>query len=331
MRDLKAPIDSSIVTLENDFLKASFSLYGASLISLIYKPLNRETVCGFTSVDDLKKQSFYLGAVVGRVANRIENGQFLLNNHRYSLPINNGHHHLHGGTVGFNQAHFRCVKNGPGLLFTHISPAMDQGYPGELKLEMKVQLNQNSLILEFDAESDQDTLSDPTLHTYFNLNENHSKSIRNHSIKVNAEVFYGLSETGCTIDAPLPVNEILPKLGTKIETVLTQNHPQLHRAKGLDHYFLKKDECSPLVLLRSEDLSLEIETDLPGCHIYSGNYLGPTSDLSADFLQENGAICFETHHIPNSINFSLKDAPILKAHTQQHSYTQYTFKGVEHD
>lgn len=329
MNEAPSLSESTLVYLENDYLKATFSCYGASLVSLIYKPLKRETVCGFTSDRDLKKQDFYLGAVVGRVANRIEEGHFTLNGVDYQLPINNGIHHLHGGTIGFNQALFECEKTSHSLVFKHHSPAFDQGYPGALDLHFSVSLNKASLQFEFDAISDSDTLSDPTLHTYFNLNADHAKSILNHHLEINSDVLYGLSDTGCTTHSQIEKTAVI---GTNslIQSMLSKSHPQLNQARGLDHYFVKKDCFIPLIRLRNEDLMLEVETSLPGCHIYSGNYLESRKDLEAPFLQKNGAICFETHHIPNSINFSLNDAPILKAHTHQKSQTIYRFKGV-HD
>ena len=97
-------------------------------------------------------------------------------------------------------------------------------------------------------------------------------------------------------------------------------------AKGIDHYYLKRDKTNQWLLsVHVEDLMLDVFTSHSGAHIYSGNYLESSSDLKADFLQENGGICFETHHIPNSINFDVPHAPILKANEVSRSLTCYKF------
>lgn len=326
---LNAPQFNHLYVIENNLLKATFSSLGASLVSLIYKPLSRETVCGFLSLDQLKKQTFYLGAVVGRVANRIDHGHFTLNQHTYELAQNNGVHHLHGGTHGFNEAIFEVEASALSLIFKHTSPHLDEGYPGTLQLSVKYLLVDEALSIEMQATSDQDTLSDPTLHTYFNLNANHAQTIRNHHLSLQAKSLYGLSESGCTENKRFDASDLGYKESVQIDEILKTSHPQLELAKGIDHYFIKQDpSIEHFATLSVEDLSLVVESTHPGAHIYSGNYLESSDDLKADFLQENGGICFETHHVPNSINFDLSLAPILKAHTQQTSKTLYRFKGV---
>lgn len=304
--------------------------YGAALVSLVYKPLARECVCGFLTLEEMRQQSFYLGALVGRVANRIDQGRFSLNGTTYQLPINNGPHHLHGGPQGFNQAYYEVFQEADGLIYRHVSPHLDQGYPGKLSLEVHYHLDGPSLVIDLKAVSDQDTLCDPTLHTYFNLNPSHKDRIQNHQLTLPCQIFYGLSESGCTENKRLPSAEIMASNPSKIDIILKGDHPQLKLAKGIDHYFLKTEVDKPLVArLSVSDLILSVESTHPGAHIYSGNYLESSKILHADFLQENGGICFETHHVPNSINFDPSLAPILKANASQTSQTVYRFERVQ--
>lgn len=327
---MKAP--SSLLYLENDLLKASFFEYGASLVSLIYKPLNRECVCGFTDLNAHKKQNFYLGNIIGRVANRIENGKYSLNNLDYELDINASPHHLHGGKQGLSFVDFKHYFENDSLVFETKDVARS-AYPGQLSLKIRYTLKQDILLLEFISTVDEDSLVDPTLHTYFNLNPKHSDSIRNHQLKVSSHSFYGVDQSGCTQSIKYDVEDIgfSTNKDTKLSKVLSSTHPQITSAKGLDHFFLRDPHKSHFIQLKVEDLSLSINTDLPGAHIYTGNYLEKTKELNADFLQENGGICFECHHVPNSINFDPTIAPILKANTSRINTIQYQFKEITNE
>lgn len=316
------------IKIENEWIEATISNYGAHLVSLIYKPLNRKCVCGFMDEQPLKKQTFYLGACVGRVANRIHKGQFQLNNTLFQLDINNGINHLHGGLNGFHQHYFNLTKvtNSKCIARLYDEESLTS-YPGDIHFEIEFSCVDESLCINMQAVSNKDTLFDPTLHSYFNLNKNHAKTIRNHFIQLNSDEFYGLDESGCTENKRIRVTELFnPSVETQIETILKQRHPQLIAAKGIDHYFLKRDKTNQWLLsVHVDDLMLEVFTSHSGAHIYSGNYLESSSDLKADFLQENGGICFETHHIPNSINFDVPHAPILKANEVSRSLTCYKF------
>lgn len=319
-----------IITLENDVLKVAFSNYGCTLQSLIYKPLDRETLLSFERLEDQLTQDFYLNTLVGRVANRIDHGKFTLEGIDYSLPINSHPHHLHGGPVGFNQKFFEVSIEKEVLIMKHLSPHLDQGYPGEVRVEARYHLEKASLVIEFITESDQVTLADLTQHTYFNLNENKSNTIRNHSLSLNSDRFRALNSSGCTDADYIYLNQTDFDFNQSInlQTAIHSSHPQIKMAKGLDHYYPKKDLSNPyFARLSIKDLSLQIDTDLPGAHIYSGNYLTSSDQLKAPFLQENGGICFETHHHPNSINYDQSLAPILRPHQRKRVTTRYQFTG----
>lgn len=324
----------SVFILENKFLKVKILDLGATILSILYKPLKRETVLGLESYEDILASSFYLGCTVGRTGNRIRNGKFTLNGTTYQLPLN-GRHHLHGGPDGFDKRRFHAEILDDELILTLISKDGDGGYPGTLDLQIVYALDGPSLIMTTSALSDQDTLFDTTQHTYFNLNPDHSRPIHNHTLKLNSHSLYEIDPDGCTgptvLDVRLtPFDFTSPKT---IEKAMDFNHPQIQRAKGIDHYFLKAEFMDPLIATMSvDDLSLKVTTTHPGAHIYSGNYLAPlTNGTTYPFLIENGGICFETQHVPNSINFDLNEAPILKANTLVTSTTTYTYQTGEPD
>lgn len=324
--------DVSLFVLENKFLKVSILDYGATITSIVYKPLKRETILGLKNFEDYLTQGFYLGALAGRVANRINQGKFTLNDHDYQLSMN-GPHHLHGGLQGFDKRHFQSEILDDELILTLISNDGDQGYPGTLDLQIIYALEGASLLMKTSAICDQDTLFDTTQHTYFNLNPNQSEPILNHSLTLNSECLYEVEEDGCTGAHVLNI-EKTPfdfRQPDFIQKAMDFNNVQINRVKGIDHYFMKKEFTDPVFCLLSvSDLSLKVSTTLPGAHIYTGNFLEPLKNGSSyPFLIQNGGLCFETQHVPNSINFDLKEAPILKADTLITSTTIYEYSSRE--
>lgn len=324
--------ESSFFILENKFLKVKILDVGATIMSIRYKPLKRETVLGFRNYEDVLASSFYLGATVGRIGNRIRKGKFTLNGIDYQLPLN-GRHHLHGGPHGFDKQRFVAEILDDELILKLISKDGDAGYPGTLDLQIVYALKGPSLVMTTSAFCDQDTLFDTTQHTYFNLNPDQSQPILNHTLKLNSHTLYEIDPDGCTGSTVLDVRKTpfdftQPK---RILEAMDFAHPQIQQAKGIDHYFKKSKPMDPLIAtLCVNDLSLSVTTTLPGAHVYSGNYLEPLKNgIDYPFLIENGGICFETQHVPNSINFDLKEAPILKANTLVSSTTTYTYQTGE--
>jgi aldose 1-epimerase len=321
-----------LFTLENDELRVVISEYGAMIKSIVFKSLNRETVCGLDSYADDLCQTAYLGSIIGRCGNRIAKGKFTLNDTDYQVPINNGENHLHGGIKGFDKQLFKPTIDNDTLVLTYTSIDGEEAYPGNCTLTLRYHLEESSLVLETSGVSDKDTLFDPTQHTYFNLNEDKS-SIGNHTLLLNSEEMYCINESGVTY------NKVLHTLNTlydfshpkQISECLNQSHIQLERNLGIDNFFIKKDKSNPFIAALSvSDLNLTIYTTHCGAHVYSGNYLNTLSNGSNyPFLKKNGGICFETQHVPNSINFDLELAPILKAHKTVTSRTIYHYKKGE--
>ena len=321
-----------LFTLENEELKVVISQYGAMIKSIFVKSLQRETVCGLNTYKDDLEQTSYLGSAIGRVGNRIAYGKFSLNDKEYHLPINNGHHHLHGGLKGFDKQVFEYQILDDKLIMTYTSKDGEEGYPGNCTLTLTYHLEESSLVLETSGVCDQDTLFDPTQHTYFNLNEDKSP-ILNHHLKLNSEFMYCIDESGVTYNKVLNTNDTLFDFSKSklISECLSGSHIQLERNLGVDNYFLKKDQTNPfMVEMRVNDLVLSIYTTHPGTHVYTGNYLEPLNNGSFyPFFVKNGGICFETQHVPNSINFDHYLAPILKSNQTVTSRTVYHYKKGE--
>jgi len=321
-----------LFTLENDELRVVISEYGAMIKSIVVKSLNRETVCGLDSYADDVYQTFYLGSIIGRCGNRIANGKFTLNNTEYQVPVNNGENHLHGGLKGFDKQLFKSRIDNDTLELSYTSIDGEEGYPGKCTLTLRYHLEESSLVLETSGMCDKDTLFDPTQHTYFNLNEDKS-SIGNHTLKLNSQEMYCINENGVTYNKVLNTLDTLYDFtnSKQISECLNKSHIQLERNRGIDNFFIKQDKSNPFIAsLSVSDLSVNIYTTHIGAHVYSGNYLAPLNNGSDyPFLTMNGGICFETQHVPNSINFDLNYAPNLKANQTVTSRTVYHYKKGE--
>ena len=176
--------------LKNDEIKVITSNLGCHVLSVFTKDREGnfgDVVLGFENVEDCwHGDGSYMGAIAGRVANRIGDAKFELNGKTYELAANNGKNSLHGGIKGFNQKIFKYELLEDGIRFIYLSPDMEEGYPGNLYLKVVYRLCDNTLKMEYEAVSDQDTLINITNHSYFNLSAGKDK-IYHHQLKVKAD------------------------------------------------------------------------------------------------------------------------------------------------
>ena len=283
-------------------------------------------VLNYTNPEDYLNDKFFIGALIGRYANRISKSCFKLNKETFKLTKNEGENHLHGGDKGFHNANWSFDKNNfndNSVTLTHFSENNDNGYPGNLNVSVKYSLlNTNVLDIEFYARSDMDTVFNPTSHSYFNLNPK-NKTILNHRLKINSNEFLDVDKS------------FIPKGGFKnvkstpfdfrsekvIGVDLNKNDEQLNITKGYDHCFiLNKGQKIAAELSELETGRLiQIHTDQPGVQLYTGNHL-------SGFFSKNQGLCLENQHFPNSPNINSFPSTIIKANTDYYSKTSYHFK-----
>ncbi|MCL1867282.1 MAG: galactose mutarotase, partial [Oscillospiraceae bacterium] len=162
-------------TIKNKNITATLTDYGATLMNLHVPDRNGnsvDVVLGYDSVGEYKSGNSCMGATVGRYANRIANGTFTLGGKTYTLSKNDPDfpNTLHGGKVGFHKRDWTAVQvTDSSVTFEYISPDEEEGFPGELNAKVKYSLSDCSLIIEYNAISDSDTIFNPTNHSYFNL------------------------------------------------------------------------------------------------------------------------------------------------------------------
>jgi aldose 1-epimerase len=272
--------------------------------------------CAFDNFAAYEAGHPFFGSTVGRYANRIAKGKFTLEGKEYTLAVNNGPNHLHGGKKGFDKVVWKATvmptAGGQSVRFNHTSPDMDEGYPGKLDVEVMFTLTeQNELRIDYEAKTDKTTVVNLTNHAYWNLHGPGNGTIGDHVLQINADQY-------TPVDATLiPTGELKNVEGTPLDfrkpTPIGARINQLGDIGGYDHNFvLKKPQPGALSLAaRVEDPDtgrvMEVHTTEPGVQLYTGNGLGKEKVIGGKTVPRHGAFCLETQHYPDSPN--KKDFP----------------------
>lgn len=280
--------------------------YGAIVVSVEVpdREGKRENInLGFDDLESYLERHPYFGSTVGRFCNRIAGGKFTLDGKTYSLVINNGPNHLHGGTVGFDKLVWQAeeLQGGDhiGVRFTVLSPDGQEGYPGNLTVTADYTWNDdNELAYTFKATTDKPTVLNLTNHAYWNLAGAGKGAVLDHELQLNCDQYLAVDDTliptGEFVDvATTPLDFRKPRrLGERIE--------ELAATKGYDHCFVINGPAGELrsVAVVKEPTTgrrMEVLSTQPGVQLYTGNHLG------GKYLP-HGGFCLETQHYPDSPN-----------------------------
>ena len=329
-----------LIRLQNGKLYCEIITYGATLRVLQVPDRNGkpvDIVLGYDIPDQYLSEEGYLGATVGRFANRIAKGSFTLNGQQYSLPINNGNNHLHGGTEGFSHRVWEIqsvTEDAVTLCLT--SPDGDQGYPGTLKATAEYILSDNALIIRHTAVSDKDTICSLTNHSYFNLSGHNSGSAMDQKIRLFSNEFtpsdgesIPLGTVLSVEGTPMDLRELRP-----IHTHINDSYPQLLQAKGYDHNYIVDGACGVLrpAAMATSDLTgitMQVDTTLPGIQLYTANFIneGRIGKGNCTYGPRH-AFCLETQYYPDAINHPNFPSPILKAGELYSHETVFRFSAL---
>ncbi len=315
-------------------LEAKITNYGGHLTNLLVKDRDgrqRDVVIGFDSLHDYEVQTAFIGAVVGRCANRITGGRFTLDGRQYMLDTNNGTNHLHGGVYGFNRRLWQAEQTAPNSLkLTLFSPDMDQGYPGNLIACVIYTVTDNALDITYRGFSDQRTLFNMTHHAYFNLGGQSHPTILDHELLIRAgaitEIDQNLSATGKLLDV-----EHTPFDFRKAKTIgqdIQKDDEQVRFGLGYDHNFALDQGSHPAAELYCPETGIDMKvlTDMPGIQLYTGNQLTDSITLKGGRKAEQfRALCLETQYFPDAINHDNFEQPILNAGECVEFKTSYVF------
>lgn len=318
--------------MKNDELRIRVTNLGCHILSIFSKDRNgnqEDIVLGFGEIEDCKEDGTYMGAIVGRVANRIKGATFDLNGQTYKLAVNNGPNHLHGGEIGFDQKVFDYEVIENGLLFSYISPDMEEGYPGNLELKVKYVLTDDCLTMEYEAWSDKDTLCNITNHSYFNLSAGKEK-IYDHYLKIDADQIACVDGNCCTTgefmnvkDTPFDFHDY-HKIGERIN----EDCEQLKLASGYDHSFMVKGDENQLCLYdKKSGRKLTVSTTVPAIQIYTGNFLDEGCNGKQGKPYENrDGVAIEPQFLPDSIHIEKEPKVILRKGETYKAITKYIFQ-----
>jgi aldose 1-epimerase len=319
--------------------------YGGIIVS-IRVPDKRgqldDVVLGFDDFAGyLSGKSPYFGALVGRYANRIGGGQFLLDGRTYRLAINNGPNHLHGGLKGFDKVVWSAAEqsgtDGRGIVLSHTSPDGDEGYPGTLAMKVTYTLTESDeLRIDYHATTDKATPINLTNHSYFNLHGAGTGDILGHQLMLDADRYTpidtGLIPTGAlaSVDGT-PLDFRKP---TTIGQRIDADDEQIRNGKGYDHNYVINRKSPGLVQFArvvepQTGRTLEVSTTEPGVQFYSGNFLdGTITGKKGRVYSRRGGFSLETQHFPDSPNKSQFPSTILRPGEEYRSQTVYRF-GVQ--
>ena len=266
-----------------------------------------DIVLGFDNLGQYLKGHPYFGCTVGRVANRIAGGKFTLDGKAYTLAVNNGPNHLHGGRKGFDKVVWKAEpQTGAAVTFSYTSPDSEEGYPGSLKVTVVMTLTDaDELRIDYSATTDKPTPLNLTNHSYFNLAG--EGDVLGHELMLAADHF-------TPSDAHLiPTGEIKSVKGTPLDfttpkTLGLRITELKNDERGYDHNFVLNNGGKALALAArvhepKSGRVMEVHTTEPGIQLYTANYLdGSLTGKNGVAYRKHSAFCLETQHYPDSVN-----------------------------
>ena len=310
-------VDQYILS-NNNRMEVSIITYGGIITSWTAPDKNgdyKDIVLGYNTLSEYEAETPYFGALIGRYGNRIAKGKFSLDNQEYTLAVNNGVNHLHGGLKGFDKvvwdAKTIVSDSTVSLELTYLSKDMEEGYPVNLETKVTYTLNnKDELSVSYEATTDKPTIVNLTQHSYFNLTANFNKDILGHELVINADSFLPVDNT------LIPTGEFRDVTGTPFDfktskaigTHIDNENIQLKNGSGYDHCWVLNDQDTGVRFVASayEPVSgrlIEVFSDESGIQFYSGNFLdGTLPSKNKGMYQHRTGFCLETQHYPNSPN-----------------------------
>jgi aldose 1-epimerase len=314
--------------------------YGGIIVSIRVpdrKGQFADVVLGHDKLEGYIPNPPYLGAIVGRYANRIANGTFTLDGNTYTLPKNDGPNTLHGGTTRtFDKVVWEAepLKGKNGVAFSYVSKDGEEGFPGNLKVKVTYTLtDSNELLIDYEATTDKATPINVSQHSYFNLAGQGTGDILDHEVMINADRFTPVDKN------LIPTGELRAVKGTpmdfttatKIGARIDDNYEQLQLGHGYDHNYVLNRKGSGMQLAArvyepTSGRVLEVSTTQPAVQFYSGNFLDGTVTGKEDRVYKRRyGFCLETQHFPDSPNHPNFPSTILKPGETFHQKTSFKF------
>lgn len=308
--------------------------FGCRLVKIVVpdREGNMTDVClGFNSMDGYANDNASLGAVVGRVANRIKNGHFSLHGKTYQLAVNNGTNHLHGGLIGYGSKTWDSKVKDDKLTLSLDSEDGEEGYPGNLTLSVTYGWSEdNELSILYEASSDADTLLNVTSHGYFNLNGEGSGNVLSHELFIDADQITELDDSQAPTGAFLPVDDTPFDFRTMhtIGKLMHSDYEQFQKFGTYDHNFvINGTGLREAAVLQSKESGIRMTcfTDQPGLQLYVANQPIELPGKDGKTYERHTSVCLETQHFPDAINHDNFPSIVLEPENPFRSKTLYHF------
>ena len=288
-----------------------------------------DVVLGYDTVAEYENANYFLGATVGRFANRLGGAKFELGGKQYALARNDGDNCLHGGLKGFDRRVWQAeTADDCAVRFSRLSPDGEEHFPGNLKVSVTFRLTRAGcgLSIEYEAEGDADTIVNLTNHSYFDLSG--CGRAMEQVLWINADRYLELGA------GTLPTGSIAPVAGTPFDFTLPKpvgqdigaDCEQLRLGCGYDHNFCLNNPAVAAELSSAETgVRMCVSTTMPGVQFYSGNFLDEHPGKGGGMIRRRGAVCLETQLWPDAMNHWGFPSAILRKGEKLKSETSYVF------
>ncbi len=325
------------ITLIAGGLEATILTYGGAIASLIVPDGEgnpTDVVLGCADMAEWESHGCFFNALIGRCGNRIAEGKFTLDGVDYTLATNNGPNSLHGGNVGFDKKVWTVKDSGDDFLILHLdSPHMEEGFPGNLSVDVTYTLEDNALVIGYVAVTDQKTICNLTNHAYFNLGGHKSGDILGHTLQLNCTHYTPADATS------IPTGELAPVSRTPMDfrtphTIgegIEADFEQLHFGNGYDHNWVIDGDHGNLrqaaiAHCPETGITMEMDTTSPALQFYSANFV--TDQIRGKDGAVYGkchAFCLETQCVPDAIHYPQFVQPTLDVGEVYEETTIYRF------
>jgi len=327
-------------TLRNDSgMEFTCIDYGCTITRIMVPDKNgvkENVVLGYDTLEEYLNYSPYFGCIIGRISGRIKNATFTLDDETFTLAKNENENHLHGGDNGFHNviwsSSVETKADEANIVFSYTSPDGEEGFPGNLKLQVTYSLNnENEIVISYQGVSDQKTIVNLTNHSYFNLSGNLKRTILAHELTLKSDGFLELDPSFIPTGKVLSVEDTVFdfRKGLQIVQGVNSEHPQIKLVGGgYDHPFLlNANHQQEITLVDYESgRKLEIETDEPCVVLYTGNSLEEGLTIGGVPSEKHLGLCLETQLPPNMINNPNFPSAVLEANEVYSTKTKYAFK-----
>ena len=332
----------SLYTLHNGFLTMQVTNYGGRVVAL-WVPDRRgsyeDVVLGYDHIDKYinNEGERYLGAVVGRCANRISNAKFTIDSVEYQLTKNDGENTLHGGLIGTDKRVWDVTSVNDSVIAMHtVFADGEDGFPGNLDVTMSYTLtHDNQFVIRYSATTDAPTLCNFTHHSFFNLKGEGNGTILDQELQINSRYMTTINEQ------ILPTGKFLGVTKTPFDfrekhTIgerINENDNQLQYAKGYDHNWII-DKNDPKGYAWNATLTepasgreMQVWSNQVGIQFYSGNFFnGKCKGKCGKALAYREGLSLEPQFFPDAINHdALAPMPVLRPDEQYHQICIYKF------